>query len=59
MLLKIVGFCFYKSLDLNMGYYHAQLTPNARRFCTIVLPWVKYEYCRIPMEVSVAPDLFQ
>jgi hypothetical protein len=42
-----------------MGYYHIQLTPNARRLCTIVLPWGKYEYCRLPMGVCNSPDIFQ
>jgi hypothetical protein len=42
-----------------MGYYHMLLTPFARRLCTIVLPWGKYEYCRLPMGLSVSPDIFQ
>ena len=42
-----------------MGYYHIQLTPHARELCTIVLPWGKYEYCRLPMEVCNSPDIFQ
>ena len=25
----------------------------------IVLPWGKYEYCRLPMGVSNSPDIFQ
>jgi Reverse transcriptase (RNA-dependent DNA polymerase) len=47
------------SLYLNMGYYYMLLTPFARRLCTIVLPWGKYEYCRLPMGLSVSPDIFQ
>ena len=42
-----------------MGYYHIQLTPQASRSCTIVLPWGKYEYCRLPMGVCNSPDVFQ
>ena len=30
MLLKLEGFTYASSLDLNMGYYHIQLTPHAR-----------------------------
>jgi hypothetical protein len=59
MLLKLEGFMYATSLDLNMGYYHMLLTPFARRLCTIVLPWGKYEYCRLPMGLSVSPDIFQ
>ena len=59
MLQKLDGFMNATSLDLNMGYYHMILTPFARRLCTIVLPWGKYEYCRLPMGLLVSPDIFQ
>jgi Reverse transcriptase (RNA-dependent DNA polymerase) len=56
---KLEGFMYATSLDLNMGYYCMLLTPFASRLCTIVLPWGKYEYCRLPMGLSVSPDIFQ
>ena len=59
MLQKLEGFQFATSLDLNMGYYHIQLTPNASRLCTVVLPWGKYEYLRLPMGLCNSPDIFQ
>jgi hypothetical protein len=37
LLQKLEGFQFATSLDLNMGYYDIELTPNLSRFCTIVL----------------------
>jgi hypothetical protein len=58
MLQKLEGFMYATSLDLNMGYYHILLTPFCR-LCTIVLPWGKYEYCRLPMGLSISPDVFQ
>ena len=39
ILLKLEGFQYAKSLDLNMGYYHIRLSKNASNFCTIILPW--------------------
>jgi hypothetical protein len=59
MLQKLEGFMFATSLDLNMEYYHMLLTPFARRLCTIVLPWGKYKYCRLPIGLLVSPDIFQ
>ena len=59
MLLKLEGFQYATSLDLNMGYYHIELTPNSKRLCTIVLPWGKYEYQRLPMGLCNSPDIFQ
>jgi Reverse transcriptase (RNA-dependent DNA polymerase) len=59
MLLKLEGFKYATSLDLNMGYYHIELSPESKRLCTIVLPWGKYEYQRLPMGLCNSPDIFQ
>ena len=59
MLLKLEGFMYAMSLDLNMGYYHLVLTPSASRLCTVVLPWEKYKYLRLPMGLCNSPDIFQ
>ena len=56
---KLEGFQYATSLDLNMGYYHILLTPNASKLCTVVLPWGKYEYLRLPMGLCNSPDIFQ
>ena len=42
-----------------MGYYHIELSPNSKRLCTIILPWGKYEYQKLPMGLSNSPDIFQ
>jgi len=57
--LKLEGFTYATSLDMNMGYYHIRLTPYARTLCTIVLPWGKYEYCHLPMGICNSPNIFQ
>ena len=43
-MLKAEGFKYGTSLDLNMGFYHIELDPKAKKLCTIVLLWRKYEY---------------
>jgi len=58
-MLKLEGFQYGTSLDLNMGYYHIELNPDSRKLCTIVLPWGKYEYQRLPMGLCNSPDIFQ
>ena len=42
-----------------MGYYHIALDPDSRKLCTIILPWGKYEYQRLPMGLCNSPDIFQ
>ena len=59
LLLKLEGFKYATSLDLNMGYYHIELSPFSKKLCTIVLPWGKYEYQKLPMGLSNSPDIFQ
>ena len=43
MLLKLEGFQYAMSLDLNMGYYHIRITEDASKLCKIILPWVRYK----------------
>ena len=42
-----------------MGYHHIKLCPFSKKLCTIVLPWGKYEYKKIPMGLCNSPDIFQ
>ena len=57
MLLKLEGFQYAMSLDLNMVYCHIQLSENASNLCTIILPWGKYRYKRLPMGVANSPEI--
>ena len=49
MLMNLEGFQYATSLDLNMGYYHIELSPASKRLCTLVFPFGKYEMQRLPM----------
>ena len=59
MLLKVSHFTYATALDLVMGYYNITLSDDAKKLCTITTPFGKYEYNRLPMGVSIAPDIFQ
>ena len=59
LLLKLEGFQLATSLDLNMGYYHIELDAKSSRLCTIVLPWGKYKYLKLPMGLCNSLDIFQ
>jgi hypothetical protein len=54
MIRSMEGFTFASALDLNMGYYHIKLDTDAQKLCTIVFPWGKYKYKRLPMGIKIA-----
>jgi hypothetical protein len=59
LLMTLEGFQYATSLDLIQGYHQMPLDDNAKKICTIVLPWGKYEYTRLPMGIKLAGDAFQ
>jgi hypothetical protein len=42
-----------------MGYYTIRLDTDAQKLCTIVTPFGKYQYLRLPMGISCSPDILQ
>jgi hypothetical protein len=59
VLQELEGFTFATALDLNMGYYTIRLDLDASKICTIIFPWGKYSYKRLPMGIAGSPDIFQ
>ena len=59
ILYEIDGMQWASAIDLKMGYYALRLDPDAQRCCTLITPWGKYKYLRLPMGISCAPDIFQ
>jgi hypothetical protein len=56
---ELEGFTYATTLDLNMGYYTIRLDPTAAEVCTIIFPWGKYSYQRLPMGFAGSADIFQ
>jgi Reverse transcriptase (RNA-dependent DNA polymerase) len=50
---------YAKAIDLTMKYYHIPLCPKSQEYCTIVLPWGKFRYLRLPMGIGSSADIFQ
>ncbi len=59
VLQELEGFTFATALYLNMGYYTIRLDPDASKICTIIFPWGKYSYKRLPMGIAGSTDIFQ
>jgi hypothetical protein len=56
---ELEEFAYATSLDFKMGYYTIKLDSDAQTLCTIVTPFGKYQYLRLPMCISCSPDIFQ
>ncbi len=56
---ELEGFTNVMELDLNMGFYTIRLDPMAVEMCTIIFPFGKYFYLRLPMGMSGSADIFQ
>ncbi len=59
ILQELEGFTYATALDLNMGYSTIRLDPKASEMCTIIFPWGKYSYKRLPMGFGGSADIFQ
>ena len=59
MLQELEGFTYATALDLNMGYYTIRLDPSAVEMFTIIFPWGKYSYQRLPLGYAGSADIFQ
>jgi hypothetical protein len=42
-----------------MGYYTIRLDPTAFEMCTIIFPWGKYSYKRLPMGFGGSANILQ
>jgi hypothetical protein len=58
ILQELEGFIHATALDLNMGYYTIR-DPMVPEMCTIIFPWGKYSYKRLPMGFGGSSDIFQ
>ncbi len=59
ILQELEGFTYATALDLNMDYYTIRLDPPVSKMCTIIFPWGKYSYNRLPMGFGCSANIFQ
>jgi hypothetical protein len=54
MIRSMEGFTFATALDLIIEYYHRKVDADSQKLYTIVFPWGKYKYKRLPMGIKIA-----
>ncbi len=59
ILQELEGFTYATALDLNMGSYTIRLDLTASKMCTIIFPWGKYSYKRLPMGFGGSAKILQ
>ena len=59
MIQDIGQYKYVTALDLSMGYYHFKLDEELSDMSTFILAFGLYNHTRLPMGLSISPDLFQ
>ncbi len=59
VLRKCSGYKFFTKLDVSMQYYTFELDNKSQDSRTIITPFDKYKYLRLPMGLKHSPDIAQ
>ena len=59
IMLRLADAKYLSTFDANMEYYARQLASPSRGHTFFGLPFGKYQYKRLPMGISTAPDEYQ
>eukprot|EP00804_Cyclotella_cryptica_P022338 CCRYP_015614-RB/>CCRYP_015614-RB protein AED:0.38 eAED:0.38 QI:0/0/0/1/0/0/2/0/175 len=56
---KQTGYQLFTKLEISMQYYSLKLNAESQDLCTIITPFGKYKYSRLPMGLKCSPAISQ
>ena len=59
MLAQLAGAQVFSKLDANIGFWQIPLAPESRPLTTFITPFGRYQFNKLPFDISSAPELFQ
>jgi len=54
----MAGGQFFSKQDVSQGFYQMQLDEASTMMCTMTTPYGRYNFKRIPYEISLASEIF-
>ena len=59
IMINRAGYRWFTKIDVSMQFYCFELDKASAEICTIITPYRKYQYQRLPMGVKISPDIAQ
>jgi hypothetical protein len=56
---KLANARIFSKLDIREAYWHVKLSENSSRLTTMITPFVRYRWARLPFGLKVSSEIFK